>query len=214
MARPGGQLALARAAGAPWSSARGCRCRRPPWSPAGRRSSDRRHAGRGCCGMPKAAAPMRSPWRARRLRSRTVNCSTGSMPCWASMAAQAKADICALAPAPSVTLTASARPFRQPARASTAACAARIGRRGLRRHDEGAATQQGLQPAVGCGAHAGILRAFRFGGALRRCRPCRPAAVSRASSYSALQPLGGAGRLGLEIVAAGHRLGAAPFGEI
>ena len=72
-------------------------------------------------GTPSAAAPRRSLCKAMRLRSRTVNCSTGSMPCWARMAEAASADMCGRAPAPSVTLTASARPLRQPARSSTGA---------------------------------------------------------------------------------------------
>ena len=77
--------------------------------------------------MPSAAAPSMSPWSARRLRSRTVNCNTGSMPFLAMMAAQASADIWTLAPAPSVTLTASTSPFRQATLSITAASLAPSG---------------------------------------------------------------------------------------
>ena len=59
---------------------------------------------------PAAAAPMRSPWSAMRLRSRQVNCRIGSIPACTSIAAAIGAHRWARALAPSVTLTASASP--------------------------------------------------------------------------------------------------------
>ena len=60
---------------------------------------------------PHAAALMRSLCNAMRLRSRQVSCRIGSMPFSTSMAAAVTAPRCARAPAPSVMLTASARPL-------------------------------------------------------------------------------------------------------
>jgi len=62
--------------------------------------------------MPSAAAPINSLCSAMRFLSRQVSCSTGSMPASRRSLAAASAAICARAPAPSVTLTASARPLR------------------------------------------------------------------------------------------------------
>ena len=67
---------------------------------------------------PVAAAPIRSACSAIRLRSRQVSCRIGSMPCCTIRAAAIGADRCARALAPSVTLTASARPLSGSAFAS------------------------------------------------------------------------------------------------
>ncbi len=61
--------------------------------------------------MPIAAAPIRSPCSAIRLRSRQVSWRIGSMPFWMRIAAAAGAAMWARALAPSVTLTASASPL-------------------------------------------------------------------------------------------------------
>src|SRR5690242_614781 len=66
--------------------------------------------------MPSAAAPMRSLSSARRLRSRQVIWRIGSIPFCMSSTAAAALDICALAPAPSVRLTAVAMPLSGSAR--------------------------------------------------------------------------------------------------
>ena len=76
------------------------------WSPAAGSSPVRHNRLR----TPQAAAPMRSACSAIRLRSRQVNWRIGSMPARASRAAAIGAQRCARALAPSVTLTASARP--------------------------------------------------------------------------------------------------------
>src|SRR5215472_5364990 len=158
--------------------------------------------------MPKVAAPMRSPWSARRLRSRTVNCSTGSTPCWARTAAQAKADICALAPAPSVTFTASARPFRQPARSITADWAAASGG-----EVSAVMTKAPLRSSASSRPFDLWLIenpcARRSGVAAIVDEPLQPRLV-----VIRLQPQRCGGGLGLEIIAAIHRLGATPLGEI
>ena len=62
---------------------------------------------------PVAAAPIRSPCSAMRLRSRQVSCRIGSMPSRTSSAAAIGAPRWARALAPSVTLTASARPAQR-----------------------------------------------------------------------------------------------------
>src|SRR6202453_6472 len=61
--------------------------------------------------MPSAAAPINSLCRAMRFLSRQVSWRTGSMPVPIRRLAAASALICARAPAPSVTLTASAKPL-------------------------------------------------------------------------------------------------------
>src|SRR5579871_2402793 len=60
--------------------------------------------------MPSAAAPKRSLCKAIRLRSRQLSCRIGSMPFVARIAAAASGLMLTRACAPSVTLTASARP--------------------------------------------------------------------------------------------------------
>src|SRR5579871_5034705 len=157
-------------------------------------------------GMPSAAAPIRSPWRARRLRSRTVNCSTGSMPCWARMAAHAIADICALAPAPSVTLTASARPFRQEVRSITLSAEAASG---------------GEVSAVITKARRCSRASSRPGDLWVMLRPTRSRTAAIGDELLQalvvkvlLQLLGRRRGFRLQIIATGDRLGPAPFGEI
>ena len=66
--------------------------------------------------MPSAAAPRRSPCSARRLRSRQVIWKIGSMPFCTRKCAAARLERCTLAPAPSVTFTAVARPLSGSAR--------------------------------------------------------------------------------------------------
>ena len=61
--------------------------------------------------MPSAAAPIISLCSAMRFLSRQVICKIGSMPAPRRRLDAASALICARAPAPSVTLTASARPL-------------------------------------------------------------------------------------------------------
>ena len=76
------------------------------WSPAFGSSPPSRSRLR----MPSAAAPINSPCSARRFRSRQVICRIGSISAPIRIAAAASAPIWARAPAPSVTLTASASP--------------------------------------------------------------------------------------------------------
>src|SRR5688572_12192910 len=66
--------------------------------------------------MPNAAAPIRSPCSASRLRSRQVIWKIGSSPDCTRKCAAARLERCTLAPAPSVTLIAVARPFSGSAR--------------------------------------------------------------------------------------------------
>ena len=61
--------------------------------------------------MPSAAAPIISLCKASRFLSRQVICRIGSMPARKSRLAPASALMWARAPAPSVTLTASAKPL-------------------------------------------------------------------------------------------------------
>ena len=119
--RPCGRSAvrLCRAAAARSRAAGADRDRRPAWRRAGRPRSDRRRATSADCARPDAAALSRSLCNAMRLRSRQVNCSTGSMPCSTRIAAAVTAPRCGRAPAPSVTLTASARPLSGSALASS-----------------------------------------------------------------------------------------------
>src|SRR5882762_7275807 len=60
--------------------------------------------------MPSAAAPSRSACSAMRFRSRQVICRTGSTPLRTRKCAAARLDMCALDPAPSVTLIAVTSP--------------------------------------------------------------------------------------------------------
>src|SRR5580704_11306833 len=80
--------------------------------------------------MPSAAAPIISLCRAMRFLSRQVICRIGSMPAPISRLAAASALICARAPAPSVTLTASATPL-SPSALRNSSCAS---------HDTGGAS--------------------------------------------------------------------------
>ena len=73
------------------------------WSPMPMGSPDRHRRLR----APSAQAPSSSDVMARRLRSRTVSCSVGSMPACATNAAPATADMCTLAAGLSVTFAAS-----------------------------------------------------------------------------------------------------------
>src|SRR5574341_1001955 len=66
--------------------------------------------------MPSASAPSRSPCSASRLRSRQVIWKIGSIPVCTRKCAAARLERCTLAPAPSVTFTAVARPLRGSAR--------------------------------------------------------------------------------------------------
>ncbi len=77
--------------------------------------------------MPSAAAAIRSLCSAMRLRSRQVNWRIGSMPFCSSRPAAVTAPRCARAPAPSVTLTASARPLSGIALASRSAASNEAG---------------------------------------------------------------------------------------
>ena len=54
--------------------------------------------------MPNTAAPSMSPWMPRRLRSRQVNWTTGSMPACLSMMLTARLETCTMADWLSVTL--------------------------------------------------------------------------------------------------------------
>src|SRR6266850_414612 len=82
------------------------------WSPSFG-SSPARHS---TLRMPSETAPSRSPCSARRLRSRQVIWKTGSIPFWTRKCAAARLERWTLAPAPSVTLTAVARPLSGSAR--------------------------------------------------------------------------------------------------
>src|SRR5438128_893235 len=70
--------------------------------------------------MPRAAAPRRSAWRARRLRSRTVSCMIGSRPFSTRRWAAASDDMCTCAPVLSVQLIASTDPRSTSARRQVA----------------------------------------------------------------------------------------------
>src|SRR6516162_896902 len=93
------------------------------WSPAD--GSSPRSTKRLC--TPVAAAPSRSLCKAMRLRSRQVSWRMGSMSASTSIAAAASAPRCGRAPAPSVTLTASARPLSGNALASNSSRSADTG---------------------------------------------------------------------------------------
>src|SRR6266404_3153112 len=82
------------------------------WSPSFG-SSPARHS---TLRMPRETAPSRSPCSARRLRSRQVIWKMGSIPFWTRKCAAARLERWTLAPAPSVTLTAVARPLSGSAR--------------------------------------------------------------------------------------------------
>src|SRR6267378_148161 len=82
------------------------------WSPSFG-SSPARHS---TLRMPRETAPSRSPCSARRLRSRQVIWKMGSIPFWTRKCAAARLERWTLAPAPSVTLTAMARPLSGSAR--------------------------------------------------------------------------------------------------
>src|SRR5262245_22030520 len=77
--------------------------------------------------MPSADAPIRSPCSASRFRSRQVIWKIGSMPLFSRKCEATRLDRCALAPAPSVTLTAAARPFSGFARSRKSAGSVEIG---------------------------------------------------------------------------------------
>src|SRR2546426_1893357 len=69
---------------------------------------------------PRAAAPSRSAWRARRFRSRTVSCMIGSRPFSTRRWAVASDDMCTCAPVLSVQLIASTDPRSTSARRQVA----------------------------------------------------------------------------------------------
>ena len=100
-----------RASPPPPRSAPRCRSRTPAWRRAGRPASGSSPLSSSRLRMPSAAAAISSLCRAMRLRSRQVSCRIGSMPSRIRIAAAATEPMWARAPAPSVTLTASARPL-------------------------------------------------------------------------------------------------------
>ena len=104
----------------PWSAPR-CRSRTPAWRRAGRPASGSSPLSSSRLRMPSAAAAIRSLCSAMRLRSRQVSCRIGSMPFCSRIEAAVTGPRCARAPAPSVTLTASARPLSGAALASRSA---------------------------------------------------------------------------------------------
>src|SRR5208337_3084245 len=71
--------------------------------------------------------PSRSPWIAMRLRSRQTTCITGSQPACASSTETLKLDMWQLAPAASVTLSASTQPRNGSSRERTSAGSAESG---------------------------------------------------------------------------------------
>ncbi len=130
--RAGRQLVLSRMLARRLRSASPNRDRTPPWRRAGRRRSACRRSSISRLWMPSAAAPIRSLCSAMRLRSRQASWRIGSMPALRQDRGGDGALRCARAPAPSVTLTASASPCqRQRLRQQVAGIA------GHRRHDLG-----------------------------------------------------------------------------
>ena len=110
--------------------------------------------------MPSAAAPISSLCSAMRFLSRQVSWSTGSTPAPRRRLAAASAAICARAPAPSVTLTASARPLSAARLAQEFLPVERHRRRDLRRHDEAAVGAVLAKPVLQCrgeGVAAGLV---------------------------------------------------------
>ena len=94
-------------------SASRCRGRTPAWRPAGRPRSGRRRVSTRRLWMPSAAAPISSPCSAMRLRSRQVSWRIGSIPRPPQRARRRRGRRCTRAPAPSVTLTASAQALQR-----------------------------------------------------------------------------------------------------
>ena len=117
------------------------------------------------------------------------------------------ADIWALAPAPSVTLTASAKPFRQPARDSTDCAEAPSGG-----EVSAVMTKMPARSRLSSRPMDLVPAAFECvtsGKAALLHQLLQPGVVEFGLEFCC-----GTGRLGLEIVAAGNRIGPAPFGEI
>ena len=160
-----GQLAAVADADRGLRSARRNRDRTPAWRRADRPRSDRRRAAPEGCGC--RAPPRRADRSAARAGCGRGRSAAAPARCRSAcrIVAAASAPRCARAPAPSVTFTASARPFSGSALASSSSRVARDRRRDLGGDDEPAGGDRLFQLAAGglCCGHFRLSRTWTTG---------------------------------------------------